>query len=279
MGRAHGAHTEGVGRQLRTHFLFTLMALVCTTFLSTQCAVPPTNRIMLVTGASKGLGAEVSKHFAQSGWRVAALARDRKALDRVVSDVAAPDRLLPVKCDISDSVSVGLAIASACEHFGGAPTALINNAAVYAKKPFHEMDLDTINSLVDTNLKGAMYVTRSVLPGMLEVGRGRIIFVNSVAGLPTWTIPGESLYSATKHGLSGFADSLAHELKGSGVQVTSIHPGGIDTPLQVAAGTPEDVRLKFLKSADVVSCIQHVLESDPHVLYKRIEVFGSSFWH
>ena len=279
MGRAHGAHTQGVGRRLRTHFLFTLTALVCTTFLSTHCAVPPMNRIMLVTGASKGLGAEVSKHFAQSGWRVAALARDRKALDRVVSDVASSDRLLPIKCDISDSASVGLAIASACDHFGGTPTALINNAAVYAKKPFHEVDLDSINSLVDTNLKGAMYVTRAVLPGMLDVGRGRIIFVNSVAGLPTWTIPGESLYCATRHGLSGFADSLAHELKGSGVQVTSIHPGGIDTPLQAAAATPEDMRLKLLKPADMVSCIQHVLESDPHVLYERIEVFGSSFWH
>ena len=236
---------------------------------------------MIVTGASKGLGAEVAKHFVQSGWQVAALARDLRSLKMVADDAGMlhPDRVLPVECDVSDWTSVSRAVSSACEHFGCTPTALINNAALYVNKPFNEMDVDTMDSLVGTNLKGAMYATRSVLPRMLEAGFGRIVFVNSVAGLPTWTIPGESLYSATKHGLSGFADALANELKGSGVQVTSIHPGGIDTPLQVAAGASEELRSKFLKSSDVVSCIKHILEADDGVLYKRIEVFGSSFWH
>mmetsp|Transcript_66905 Transcript_66905/g.157702 ORF Transcript_66905/g.157702 Transcript_66905/m.157702 type:complete len:278 (+) Transcript_66905:38-871(+) len=241
------------------------------------CGTVPSPRLMLVTGASKGLGAEVVRHFALStSWRVAALSRDQSSLKKLGST---SDNILPVVCDVSNHSSLSEAVSLACEHFGCQPYALINNAAVYENKPFHKFDTDDIDSLIGTNLKGAIYATRQVLPAMLQAGAGRIIFINSVAGLPTWTIPGESLYSATKHGLSGFADSLANELKGSGVQVTSIHPGGIDTPLQVAAGASAEMRKKFLKSSDVVACISHVLEADPGILYKRIEVFGSSFWH
>lgn len=235
---------------------------------------------MVVTGASKGVGEAIAQHFVQEGWCVAALARDVKALEVEHATTPGLGDLLPLACDVSDSAAVRDAIDKACEHFAcDAPTVLVNNAALYEKKSFDKFSLEMIDQMVDVNLKGAMYATHAVLPRMLRAKQGRVIFINSVAGLPTWTTAGESVYCASKHGLSGFADALANELQGTGVLVTSVHPGGIDTPLQVAAGAPEDVRARFLTTSDVVACVGHIVASDPRVLYKRIEVFGSSFWH
>lgn len=237
-------------------------------------------KLMVVTGASKGVGAAVARHYAaKPGWCVAALARDGDALERLAA--SAPDgALLPLACDVSDAASVSSAIELACARSScGAVSVLVNNAAQYTNTPFADMSVADIDALVDVNLKGSMYATHAVLPGMLREGAGRVLFINSVAGLPTWTVPGETVYAGSKHGLSGFADALAHELKGTGVLCTSLHPGGIDTPLQVAAGTPADVRERFLREADVVATVEHVISSDPRVLYKRVEVFGSDFWH
>lgn len=248
-------------------------------------------QLMLVTGASKGVGAAIANHYAGKGspscgcWRVAALARDEVKLKELASAAASDAQgtspgILPLVCDVGDAKAVEQAVQEACSHFDCAsPAVLVNNAALYVNRPFDEISVTAIDDLVGVNLKGAMYATRSVLPRMKKAGAGRIIFINSVAGLPTWTIEGEALYCATKHGLSGFADALANEQRRNGILVTSIHPGGIDTPLQVAAGASEEVRAQFLSTQDVVKCIDHVVQADPHILYKRVEVFGSSFWH
>ena len=79
--------------------------------------------------------------------------------------------------------------------------------------------------------------------------------------------------------LSGFADALANEVRGQGVSVTSIHPGGVDTPLQVDAGTPSDVRRRFLRPEDVVRTVEGVVDAGEGVLVKRVEVFSTEFWH
>mmetsp|Transcript_68844 Transcript_68844/g.155716 ORF Transcript_68844/g.155716 Transcript_68844/m.155716 type:complete len:271 (-) Transcript_68844:277-1089(-) len=254
---------------------FLVLLLISSPTTGLQAA--QTERLMIVTGASAGIGEAIVKKFSKDGWKVAALARNKDKLLSVAKD--AGDRCVPIVCDVSIPQSVIDAVDKACEITGCEPNVLINNAALYENRPFAEFSLSDIDSLIDVNLKGSMYVTRTVLPRMLSSGGGRIIFVNSVAGLPTWTIPGETVYSATKHGLSGFADSLANEVRTQGVLVTSIHPGGVDTPLQETAGAPKDVRDLFLRPGDIASCVEHIVESPPHVLYKRLEVFSNAYWH
>lgn len=248
--------------------------------LALTLASSQATRLMVVTGASRGVGAEIARSYAQKrGWVVAALARDNEAL-AALADESPDGSLIPLACDVSNSESVRAALdeayaRSSCDGV----EVLVNNAATYRNQPFAAMPLAEIDALIDGNLKGSMYVTRACLPNMIGAGRGRIIFINSVAGLPTWTVPGEAVYAASKHGLSGFADALGHELKGSGVHVTSLHPGGIDTPLQEEAGTPAETRERFLRTADVVATVEHVVSCDPRVVVKRIECFGSDFWH
>merc|ERR1719359_2349734 len=107
--------------------------------------------------------------------------------------------------------------------------------------------------MIDVNLKGTVYVTKSFIQSMIAAGGGKIIMINSVAGLPTWTPPTETVYCASKHGQTGFANALANEVRSHGVTVTSIHPGGIDTPLQ--SHTPRDVAKNFLSVDDMVESV------------------------
>eukprot|EP00965_Chrysotila_dentata_P153671 5079407-Pleurochrysis_carterae.AAC.1 len=111
----------------------------------------------------------------------------------------------------------------------GPISVLVNNAAVgHVGKNFWELSLDDVDTCIDINAKGTMYVTHAVLQGMMAANKGRIFGIASVAG--TWGIPTESGYVASKHALVGFLDSLANETRGTEVVVSTICPGGIDTP-------------------------------------------------
>merc|ERR1719321_523668 len=120
-----------------------------------------------------------------------------------------------------------------------------------------DLSLDDVDMMIDINLKGTIYVTKS-LPAMIERKSGKIIMINSVAGTPTWTPPGETVYCASKHGQTGFASALANELREHGITVMSVHPGGIDTPMQRNLGTPEQVRDNFLTADEVVDAVEYM---------------------
>lgn len=249
---------------------------------SSPAAPRPT---VVVSGASEGVGRRVAERFARRGWTVVAIARTRARLDSLAADVAAHGgggTVLPVACDIAhwDALSAGVLAALDAAPAGPlCPCALVHSAALYARKPFAEFDVAEVDRLIDVNLKGAMYLTKAVLPRMLEARAGRLVFINSVAGLPTWTIGGESVYAASKHGLSGYADCLGNELRAHGIGVTSIHPGGVDTPLQERAGASADVRASFLSVDDVADAVEHVVDAPAGVLLKRLELFSSAHWH
>lgn len=182
------------------------------------------------------------------------------------------------RCDVASFEEVAETCTAILTQFGHVDV-LVNNASVYERKPFHEMSMEDIGEIVDINLKGTMYMTRYLLPGMMDREAGKIIIVNCSAGLPTCTNPGETVYSSTKHSQSGFASALANEVREHGITVTSIHPGEIDTPMQERAGTPEETRSQFLTCADVVESIDYVVRADPKVLVKRLELFRSTVWH
>merc|ERR1712060_844185 len=161
----------------------------------------------------------------------------------------------------------------------GGVDVLVNNAAVMTQKRLLDMSLDEADQMGDINLKGTIYITHCLMPSMVQRKRGKIIMINSVAGLNSWTPPTETVYCASKHGQTGFASALANEVREHGITVTSLHPGGIDTPLQVKAGTPDDVRAIFLSAEDVVDTIEYVVNADPRVLVKTINLWRAAFWH
>jgi len=233
-----------------------------------------------VTGASYGLGAAIAQRFA-GAFQVCALARGRDKLVKLVEecrDKSGVDSIASYECDVSNKNDVLATCKSILDKYGQVDV-LINNASTYECSNFQDLSLDSIDHMVDVNLKGTMYMTHCILPSMMSAKAGKIIMVNSVAGTGSWTVPGESIYCASKHGQTGFASALANEVREHGITVTSLHPGGIDTPLQVKAGTPDEVRAKFLTAEDVVDAIQYVVNADSRVLVKTINLWRSAFWH
>ena len=140
----------------------------------------------------------------------------------------------------------------------GPVSVLINNAACFEMRSFLDQDLDMVDNIIDTNLKGALYATKAVVAHMVENGDGHIVNIASVAG--TRGIPEQAAYCASKHGLVGFADALAQELIPKGISVATLCPGGIRTPLwnDESNPCPGDVN-ETMDVRELVTLVDYIL--------------------
>lgn len=170
---------------------------------------------VLITGASRGIGRAIAAELARRDHRVVATARDPRTLE----DLAVAERL---RLDVTDQASVDEAIAAA-----GDIDVLVSNAGVIFAAAVEASPIDEIERLYAQNTAGAIRVVQAVLPQMRERGRGRLIFVSSVAG--RLALPGNAAYTATKWALEGFAETLAIELGGFGIDVTMAQPGPVSS--------------------------------------------------
>lgn len=183
----------------------------------------------LITGASQGIGAATARAFAAAGANVAVLARRREPLETVVEDLEAVNDInaVAVLADITDDAAVQRAVEQAKDALGGIDI-LVNNAGIggvdYAR--FEEASACAIHNVIETNLTGAILVTRAALPSIRE-RQGNIIFVGSSAAMRPR--PGSAVYAASKWGLRGFAQSLEAHAGADGVAVTSIHTSLVRT--------------------------------------------------
>lgn len=173
--------------------------------------------VALVTGASEGIGLCIADTLAAEGFTVYGTSRSKR-----------PDRG-PVRMrvlEVLDDASVEACI-QGIEAEAGPVDLLVNNAAFTLVSPSEELPMEEAMRLMNTNFFGAVRVTRAVLPSMRARGRGRLIFISSLAGL--MGLPGQSFYCASKHALEAYADALFNELAGFGVHVTLVEPGSHKT--------------------------------------------------
>jgi NAD(P)-dependent dehydrogenase (short-subunit alcohol dehydrogenase family) len=223
------------------------------------------NKTILITGTTSGVGATLAYAYIEKGWDVIGLARGESLFDypnykHYQVDIGNPYHLNEVFFQIGDK-NIDI---------------LVNNAAVFKMKSFSQTSIDEIDDMIDINLKGSMYVTKFALQNM-EKG-SRIFFINSVAGLEE--LENQSAYCSSKHGLTGFAGVLGQELRPRGIKVTSIHPGGIDTPLW-SRDIPYpcgDVS-KAISPMELVKVIDFVYNSQFNIEYKTIKMFPDTEWH
>jgi len=181
------------------------------------------NAVVLVTGASSGIGEASALAFARSGARLALCARRLErvqAVARHCRELGSP-KVTSKRVDISKSAEARGFVAGALRDFEGVDV-LVNNAGAGWSGHLKDMPEDTIRQLVDTNLLGVIWTTQAALPAMIAAHRGVIINVASVAGYrPT---PYSAVYGATKHALVGLSHALRGELSGTGVKVSVVYP-------------------------------------------------------
>ncbi|WP_093281556.1 SDR family oxidoreductase [Solimonas aquatica] len=175
-----------------------------------------------VTGATSGFGAAITRQFVREGHRVIASGRRAERLQALVQELG-EERVLPLELDVREQPAVQAAVDGLPAGWA-AVEVLVNNAGLaLGLQPAHEAELSDWERMIDTNIKGLVYMTRALTPGMVARGRGHVINIGSVAG--EWPYPGGNVYGGTKAFVRQFSLNLRADLVGRGVRVTNIEPG------------------------------------------------------
>jgi short-subunit dehydrogenase len=212
--------------------------------------------VVLVTGASGGIGGALVAELAARGAVVLAAGRDLAATRRVAASVGA----VPLVADLASGAgSAALAAQAVAVH--GRVDALVAGAGVGWRGGLQDMPDDLVDDLLAVNLRAPITLTRALLPGMLDRGHGRVVLLASIAGLTG--AAHESVYAATKAGLIVFGESLRLEIAGSGVGVAVVSPGAVSTDFFTRRGVPYDRRVpRPVPAARVARAVLRALERD-----------------
>jgi NAD(P)-dependent dehydrogenase (short-subunit alcohol dehydrogenase family) len=181
-------------------------------------------KVWFITGTSKGFGRVWAEAALERGDKVAATARDTRTLDDLVARYG--DDVLPLQLDVTDHDADYAAVRQAHEHFGRLDV-VINNAGYGLFGTIEEFSEEEARAQIETNLFGALWITKAALPILREQGSGHIIQVSSIGGVNAF--PGLGMYHASKWALEAFSQSLAAEVASFGIKVTLIEPGGYST--------------------------------------------------
>jgi len=198
-------------------------------------------RVAIVTGASRGIGLAVCHRLAAAGDAVGLLARDADALDAAASALrtAGAPAVAVAAADVADADATTAAIASLERELGPCEV-LVNDAGAGAWGAVVDTDAATFRRMVEVNYLGTVHATAAVLAGMVDRGRGRIVNVASIAG--RIGAPFEAAYSASKFAVVGYSEALAVELTGTGVTVSLVDPGPVDTDFFARRGHRYELR-------------------------------------
>ena len=219
--------------------------------------------VALVTGASRGIGRAIALRLAADGYDMVAVARNAAELDALSREISAAGgtcRVLPL--DITKAADVARALE------GLDVEVLVNNAGVGIIKPFAEMSPDEWNTMMDVNVNALYHVTHAVLPGMLARGRGHVCTIGSISGRSAYV--GGAAYSGTKAFVTAWAESLMLEVRGRGVKVSVVAPGGVAT--EFSGHQVTDADQWKLAPEEVASAVAQVIATPPDVLIHRLEV-------
>lgn len=206
------------------------------------------NKVVLITGASTGIGAEVARRLAARGAKVAVAARRKEKLAEVVVGIEAVGGVARAYAlDVTDKKQMESVAAAVVADFGRLDV-LINNAGLMPVRPMAEVNTDEWDAMIDVNLKGTLYGIAAALPRFIAQGSGHIINLSSVAGIKVFA-PGGTVYSGTKFAVRAISEGLRQEV-GDKIRVTSIEPGAVDSELKFnTSGTAKDTVLDFYRQA------------------------------
>ncbi|WP_439622640.1 SDR family oxidoreductase [Gemmata sp.] len=223
-------------------------------------------KVAVVTGGGSGVGKATAALFLKEGAKVVIAGRDAAKLAAVAAELKAGDNLVTQATDVTKAEQCQALIDAATRAFGRVDV-LVNNAGTNIKeRTLRELTPETWDMMIRTNLDGAFYCTKAVLPQMFDRKDGVIVNVVSVAGKRANPLGGAA-YVAAKFGMGALGLVLAGEEKDSGVRVSNVYPGEIDTPILAARPRPvsEEQRAVILKPEDVADAVLFVASLPPRV--------------
>lgn len=194
-----------------------------------------TGSVALISGASRGIGAELARQAVAKGARVGLLARSTDDLEELAAELG--DACAVAAADVTSSEELATAVKTV-ESALGPVDIVVNNAGIGHYATFLDTDIDDLERMIRTNYVGAARVLKAVLPGMVERRRGHLVSVGSISG--RIGSPFEAAYSASKFALTGLTEALSVELAPFGIKVSLVNPGPVDTPFFETRGVPYD---------------------------------------
>jgi len=231
-------------------------------------------KIAFITGAGRGIGKAVAIALANEGVNVGLLARTEEALKEVVKEVEALGvKAVYATVDVSSLEEVEQAISALTNELGKADI-LINNAGIGKFESLLEMSPEEWKKIIDVNLMGPYYVTKAVLPQLIEKNGGDIINISSTNGLNGAAT--SSAYSASKFGLIGMTESLAQEVRRNNIRVTSLTPSTVATELAVKTDLIKGDAEKYMQPEDIAELIVSQLKLHPRIYVKTATVLGTN---
>ncbi|MBK8755338.1 MAG: SDR family oxidoreductase [Candidatus Competibacteraceae bacterium] len=240
--------------------------------------------IALITGATSGFGAACARRFAAHRWTLILCGRRQDRLDALRTELAATVPVHAFPLDVRDETAVNAAIAALPIEFAEVDL-LVNNAGLaLGLEPAQRCDMEDWQRMIDTNIKGLLYCTRAILPGMVARQRGHIINIGSVAG--SYPYPGGNVYGATKAFVKQFSLNLRADLLGTRVRVTNVEPGLAESEFSLVRfkGDRDKADQTYqgtqpLRPEDIADIVYWAATCPAHININRIEVMpvGQAF--
>jgi NADP-dependent 3-hydroxy acid dehydrogenase YdfG len=222
----------------------------------------PEQPVLVITGASSGIGAATARRAVEFDYRVVLAARSQERLEDLAEELGGPERALAVRCDVTSWEDQQALVATTLESYGRMDV-FFANAGFGAKRGFLEESVEHWESMVLTNVLGPALSIRACLPHFREQNSGHVLLTSSVAGR-RWVIG--SLYSCTKHAVTAMGESLRQEVAETDIKVTLIEPGMVDTPFF------DDRPAGALEDDDIARAVMFALTQPPHVDVNEILV-------
>jgi NADP-dependent 3-hydroxy acid dehydrogenase YdfG len=230
-------------------------------------------KIAVITGAGSGVGRACAVRLVKEGWSVALVGRREAALRETASLTGDPSHAMVSACDIADPAAVMKMAADVLDRFGEVG-ALVHAAGTnIPKRSWETLTIEDYRQVIDTNLNGAFYCVRALLPAMRKKGGGTIVLIVSDAGIIANAKAGAA-YVASKFAERGLAQSINAEERGNGIRACAISPGDINTPIleKRPVPPPADAREKMLQPEDVAECVMLAINLPSRAVVEELVV-------
>tara|TARA_B110000503_G_scaffold41816_1_gene68666 strand:+ start:750 stop:1511 length:762 start_codon:yes stop_codon:yes gene_type:complete len=234
-------------------------------------------KTVLITGASSGFGEACARKFAAEGHRLILAARRTDRIEALAEELGEQVNVLPLTLDVRERESVDEKLSGLPAEFSSVDV-LVNNAGLaLGLNLADKADLDHWDTMVDTNIKGLMYCTRAILPGMVARGAGHVVNIGSVAA--SWPYPGGNAYGGTKAFVQQFSRNLRADLVGKNIRVSLVEPGMCDTEFSLVRFEGDAVKassvyegMQPLTGKDVADIVYWTTQVPPHINVNQLEV-------